>query len=70
MTIKRDLLAPIGADATPLELAAKKVLREALDRVQDELHPCDRGDDVIAAKQLSPELQALLQALTGHNEGC
>ncbi|MCT5016960.1 hypothetical protein ICI41_29800 (plasmid) [Pseudomonas aeruginosa] len=64
--MKRDLLASVGANASPLELAAKQVLREALDRV--ELHPCDEGDDAVAARQLSPEMQALLQALIGHNE--
>jgi len=64
--MKRDLLDAVGANATALEIAAKRVLREELDRVQ--LHPCDEGDDSIAAKQLSPELQALLKALTGHNE--
>ncbi|MCR7873197.1 hypothetical protein ACVXHM_16735 [Pseudomonas aeruginosa] len=64
-TVKRDLLAGIGEGSSPLEHAAKQVLREALDRV--EVHPCDRGDDAVAAKELSPELQALLQALTGHN---
>lgn len=63
--MKRDLLASVGVNASSLELAAKQVLREALDRV--ELHPCDEGDDVVAAKQLSPEMQALLHALTGHN---
>lgn len=62
----RDLLEAVGANASPLEQAAKQVLREALDRV--ELHPCDQGDDAIAAKQLSPEMQALLQALIGNNE--
>ncbi|HBO5514556.1 TPA: hypothetical protein L4559_003449 [Pseudomonas aeruginosa] len=64
--MKRDLLASIGTDASPLAQAAKKVLREALDRV--ELHPCDQGDDTIAAKELSPELQALLQALIDVSE--
>ncbi|HDU2622418.1 TPA: hypothetical protein RE968_003383 [Pseudomonas aeruginosa] len=64
--IKRDLLASIGADASPLAQAAKKVLREALDRV--EVHPCDEGDDTIAAKQLPPEMQALLQALVDVGE--
>ena len=64
--MRRDLLAAVGTNASPLELAAKQVLREALDRV--ELHPCDRGDDAVAAKQLSPEMQALLLALVGHNE--
>lgn len=64
--MKRDLLASVGANASPLELAAKQLLREALDCV--EVHPCDEGDDAVAAKRLSPELQALLQALTGHNE--
>ncbi|HEJ4407852.1 TPA: hypothetical protein SL557_000131 [Pseudomonas aeruginosa] len=62
--VKRDLLADIGEGSSPLEHAAKLVLRDALDRV--EVHPCDRGDDAVAAKELSPELQALLQALTGH----
>lgn len=64
--MKRDLLVAVGANASPLEQAAKRVLREALDRV--EVHPCDEGDDAIAAKQLSPEMQALLQALIGQNE--
>ena len=64
--MQRDLLASVDANASPLEIAAKKVLREALDRI--EVHPCDADDDVVAAKKLSPELQALLQALTGHNE--
>ncbi len=59
----RDMLASVGTDASPLEQAAKRVLREALDRV--ELHPCDEGNDAIAAKQLTPELQALLEALKG-----
>lgn len=64
--MKRDLLASVGANASPLEKAAKQLLREALDCI--EVHPCDEGDDAVAAKQLSPELRALLQALTGHNE--
>lgn len=64
--MKRDLLASVGANASPLEKAAKRVLREALDCI--EVHPCDEGDDAVAAKQLPPELHALLQALTGHNE--
>lgn len=64
--MRRDLLAAVGADASPLEQAAKQVLREALDRV--ELHPCDSGDDAVAAKHLSPEMQALLLALVGYNE--
>tara|TARA_R110000744_G_scaffold21437_1_gene55517 strand:- start:142 stop:339 length:198 start_codon:yes stop_codon:yes gene_type:complete len=64
--MQRDLLASVDANASPLEKAAKQVLREALDCI--EVHPCDVGDDAVAAKQLSPELQALLQALTGHNE--
>lgn len=63
--MKRDLLASIGTDASPLEQAAKQVLREELDRV--ELHPCDHGDDTVAAKQLSTALQTMLQALTGHS---
>lgn len=63
--MKCDLLASVGANASPLEKAAKQVLREALDGI--EVHPCDEGDDAVAAKLLSPELQALLQALTGHN---
>lgn len=64
--MKRDLLASVGANASPLEKAAKKVLRDALDCI--EVHPCDEGDDAVAAKQLSPDLQALLQALTVHND--
>lgn len=63
--MKRDLLASIGPESSPLEKAAKQVLREALDRA--ETHPCDEGDDAVAAQQLTPELKALLQALTGHN---
>lgn len=65
LPVKRDLLAGIGEGSSPLEQAAKLVLRNALDNV--EVHPCDRGDDNVAAKGLSPEMQALLQALTGHN---
>ncbi|MDT8925201.1 hypothetical protein RBE51_20625 [Pseudomonas taiwanensis] len=64
--MKRDLLASVSQNASPLELAAKQVLRGALDDVM--VHPCDEGDDVIAAKRLSPEMQALLKALTGHKE--
>lgn len=64
--VKRDLLASVGANASPLEQAAKHLLREALDRV--ELPPCDHGDDAVAAKQLTPEMQALLKALTEHNK--
>lgn len=63
--MKRDLLASVGANASPLEKAAKQVLCEALDCI--EVHPCDEGDDVVAAKQLSPEMQDLLQALIGQN---
>lgn len=62
--MKHDLLASVSVSASPLERAARDVLREALDSV--DLHPCDEGDDAIAAKQLSPVLQALLTALTGH----
>jgi len=65
--MKRDLLASVSATASPLELAARQVLRDALDRV--ELHPCDYGDDAVAARQLSPDMQALLTTLTGHNVG-
>lgn len=64
--MKRDLLASVGPDASPLELAAKLVLRKALDRV--ELHPCDKGDDAVAAKQLAPEMRALLEALVRYDE--
>ncbi|MFK4136735.1 hypothetical protein ACI2KR_31380 [Pseudomonas luteola] len=60
-----DLLAGIGRDASSLEVAAKALLREALDNV--EVHPCDEGNDTVAAKQLSPSLQALLKALTGYS---
>lgn len=60
-----DLLAGIGEGSTPLEKAAKLVLRAALDQVA--FHLCDRGDDRVAAAELSPELSALLQALTGYN---
>lgn len=59
--MKRDLLAVIGDDAPALERAAKKVLREALDNVS--VHPCDQGDDAVAATHLSPELRELLAAL-------
>ncbi|MFW5301080.1 hypothetical protein ACOAMY_17305 [Pseudomonas aeruginosa] len=61
--MKRDLLASVSANASPLEKTAAQVLREALDRIP--VHPCDEGDDAVAAKQLAPEMQALLQALTG-----
>ncbi|WP_205582866.1 hypothetical protein [Pseudomonas aeruginosa] len=60
--VKRDLLADIGEGSSPLEQAAKQVLRDALDQV--EVHPCDRGDDTVAAQALSPVLKALLKALT------
>ncbi len=59
--MKNDLLALIGEDAPALERAAKKVLREALDNVP--LHPCDLGDDALAAAQLPVEMQELLRAL-------
>lgn len=62
--MKRDLLEGIGADSSPLEQAAKRVLREALDQI--DVHPCDEGDDSAAADLLSPEMRALLFALTGH----
>lgn len=56
-----DLLANIGADASPLAQAAKLVLRAALDNI--EVHPCDEENDAVTAKQLPVEMQALLQAL-------
>jgi hypothetical protein len=56
-----DLLAHINADSSPLAKAAKIVLRAALDNI--EVHPCDEGNDAVAAKQLPVEMQALLQAL-------
>lgn len=59
--MRNDLLANIGADATPLAQAAKLVLREALDNIQ--VHPCDEGDDAVAARQLPVEMLALLNAL-------
>ncbi|WP_274644370.1 hypothetical protein [Pseudomonas serbica] len=59
--MKNDLLKNIGSDASPLALAAKLVLREALDNIQ--VHPCDEGDDAVAARQLPVEMQALLKAL-------
>lgn len=59
--MRNDLLAVIGDDAPPLERAAKKVLRDALDNVS--VHPCDQGDDSVAAVQLSPEMRDLLTAL-------
>ncbi|EKC4076496.1 TPA: hypothetical protein OXB29_004898 [Escherichia coli] len=62
--MKRDLLESIGLDASPLELAAKAVLRGELDRV--EVHPCDEGDDVVAARHLTQEMKILLSALTGY----
>lgn len=58
--IDKVALPAAGADQA-LALAAKNVLRAALDNV--ELHPCDRGNDDIAAQQLSPELQELYEAL-------
>lgn len=58
-----DLLACIGDDATPLEAASKAVLRDALDDVQ--VHPCDEGDDRVAARSLSEPMKGLLLALTG-----
>lgn len=60
-----DILGNIGDSASPLEKAAKDVLREALDCVP--MHPCDEGDDRLAAKRLSLEHQALLKALTGYD---
>jgi hypothetical protein len=45
-------------------LAAKAVLRKELDRV--EVHPCDEGDDVVAARHLTQEMKILLSALTGY----
>ncbi|EPG8943881.1 hypothetical protein L4Z64_001288 [Pseudomonas aeruginosa] len=59
--MKRDLLASIGPESSPVKKAAKQVLREALDRA--ETHPCDEGDDAVAAQQLAPEMKALLGAL-------
>jgi len=59
--MKYDLLASVGEDASPLAIAAKRVLRTALDEVQT--HPCDQGDDLVAAKSLSPEQTGLLEAL-------
>lgn len=58
-----DLLETVGPNASPLEKTAKRVLRAALDDA--EIHPCDEGDDRVAARRLSPELQELLRALTG-----
>ncbi len=55
--MKRDLLESIGLDASPLD-------REELDRV--EVHPCDEGDDVVAARHLTQEMKILLSALTGY----
>jgi hypothetical protein len=60
-TMKNELLKNIGSDASPLAQAAKLVLREALDNIQ--VHPCDDGNDAVAAKQLPVEMQALLQVL-------
>lgn len=61
--MRRDLLESINSGASPLELAAKLVLRKALDSV--DVHPCDEGDDAVSAQHLSPEMQGLLQALIG-----
>lgn len=61
--MQRNLLESIGAHSTALEQAAKAVLRESLDSIS--VHPCDEGDDAVAARQLSKEMKALLLALTG-----
>jgi hypothetical protein len=60
--VKNDLLAGIGPDSSELEQAAKRVLREALDA--ERVHPCDEGDDAVAARKLPESMQALFIALT------
>lgn len=63
--MRNDLLVNVLIDSSPLEKAAGLVLREALDGVI--VHPCDEGDDVVAARSLPESMQYLLKALTGHD---
>jgi hypothetical protein len=63
--MRNDLLVNVLIDSSPLEKAAGLVLREALDGVT--VHPCDEGDDVVAARSLPESMQHLLKALTGHD---
>lgn len=63
--MRNDLLVNVLIDSSPLEKAAGLVLREALDGIT--VHPCDEGDDAVAARSLSEPLQYLLKALTGHD---
>lgn len=63
--MRNDLLATVLIDSSPLEKAAALVLREALDGIS--VHPCDEGDDVVAARSLPESMQYLLKALTGHD---
>lgn len=63
--MRTDLLANITQSSSSLELAAARVLREALDNI--DVHPCDEGDDIVAARSLPEEMQQLLKALTGHD---
>ena len=53
-------VAPIAGDRE-LVLAAKIVVRDALDRV--EVHPCDEHNDSVKANNLSVEMKALYDAL-------
>ena len=63
--MRNDLLVNVLIDSSPLEKAASLVLREALDGIT--VHPCDEGDDVVAARSLPESMQYLLKALTGHD---
>lgn len=63
--MRNDLLAKVSENASQLEKAAAQVLREAMDNIT--VHPCDEGDDSVAARSLPESMQKLLTALTGHD---
>lgn len=64
--MRHNLLAWVTDKSSELEKAAAAVLREALDAV--DVHPCDEGDDTVAAKSLSQPLFKLLTALLKRSE--
>lgn len=60
---QNEIISEQFSKLSAIRAAAKDVVRNALDKAMDGCHPCDHGNDKIAAARLSPEMRKLYDAI-------